>query len=63
MKKIVVKIGADMDDDLEKLGHPENVDNFPDHTIYFKSIKQLASVLSNQKLTLLQYVSRSVGCP
>ncbi len=63
MKKIVVKIGADMDDDLEALSHPENVDKFPDKVIYFKSAKQLASVLSAQKLTLLQYVAKSEGRP
>ncbi|MBI4210073.1 MAG: hypothetical protein HY544_01020 [Candidatus Diapherotrites archaeon] len=63
MKKITVKIGVDMSDDLDKLDDPKNVDKFPDSIIYFKSIRQLASTLSAQKLSLLQYLTQVTGEP
>ncbi len=63
MKRIVVKIGADMDDDLQKLTSAKAIAESPDYTIYFKSARQLSSTLSAQKLTLLQHVSKSFGQP
>lgn len=65
MKKVVVKIASEAEElaDLKSLGNPKNVDRFPDSTIYFKSAKHLCSILSTQKLTLLQYVAKSVGQP
>lgn len=61
MKKIVVKIGVDDKEDIDKLFDPKNVDSFPDYTLYFKNVKQLMAILSEQKLNLLQYVCKTTG--
>ncbi|VVB99091.1 Uncharacterised protein [uncultured archaeon] len=61
MKKIVVKIGADAEEDMEKLCDPKNVDAAPDHTIYFKDLKQFSAILSEKKLGLLKYLSEVTG--
>ncbi len=63
MKKMVVKIGGDLIDDLDKLTTAKAIRNSPDSIIYFKSIKQLASILSAQKLSMLQYLSKVTGEP
>ncbi len=61
MKKIVVKIGADMLKDMGKLGNPKNVDKFPDSVVYFKSMGQFTTILSAKKLELLKYLSEVTG--
>src|SRR3989344_1171798 len=61
MKKVVVKIGADILDDMDKMDDPEHVEKSPDNIVYFKNIKQLASVLSLRKLGLLKYLSEVTG--
>ena len=61
MKKIVIKIGADSIEDLDKLDNPKNVDKFPDNVIYFESVEQFSAILSSKKLELLKYLSEVTG--
>lgn len=61
MKKIVVKIGADPQKDLERMGYPKNVDAAPDNTVYFRDFGQFSAVLSAKKLELLGYLSEVTG--
>ena len=61
MKKLVVKIGADSIEDLDKLDNPKNVDKFPDNVIYFKNVEQFSTILSSKKLELLKYLSEVTG--
>ncbi|HIH09054.1 MAG TPA: hypothetical protein HA254_00115 [Candidatus Diapherotrites archaeon] len=60
-RMVAIKIGTDMDKDLDKLSKPENVDSFPDNVVYFDDFEQLYSVLFAKKLELLKYIPEVTG--
>lgn len=60
-KVLVIKIGEDQVNDLQKLKNPKNVAKFPDNVVYFKSYGQLASVFSEKKVELLDRLAELTG--
>ena len=61
MKKVVVKIGVDMIEDLDRLKTPKQIMESPDSVVYFRSMEQFTTILSAKKLELLKYLSEVTG--
>lgn len=61
MKKLVVKIGGNIAEDLDSIESPRQIRDSPDNVVYFQSAEQFASILSAKKIELLQYLSEVTG--
>ena len=53
MNKLVVKIVSDMDEDIRKIFNPKEAKKMPSNILYVRDVKQLSSILSSERLSLL----------
>ena len=57
MHKLMIKIGGDMDKDIDEVfKNPAIAYKRPDHTIYLNSIKQVFNILTPKRLELLMHL-------
>ncbi len=54
MKKIIIKIGVKMEDDLKQIYENPKTGNPGTNTIYLKNVSELSQILSPQRLRLLK---------